>query len=78
MLKSFKPVNKIIDREFMEMFDLKRNKINEQIHILLVPYPAPDSAKNKKEKPPVTKYLCLRYVAEERILNDVLDVFKDA
>jgi hypothetical protein len=24
------------------------------------------------------KYICLRYVLEERILNDVLDVFKDA
>jgi len=24
------------------------------------------------------KYLCMRYVYEERILNDVLDIFKEA
>ena len=30
ILKSFRPVRKIIDREFLEMFDMKRMKLNEQ------------------------------------------------
>jgi hypothetical protein len=29
VLKSFRPMKKLIDKEFLEMFDMKRLKINE-------------------------------------------------
>jgi hypothetical protein len=54
ILKSFRAVNKIVDREFMEMFDMKRTKVNENIHMLLIPFPTvtvngSQSARNNKE-----------------------------
>ena len=38
ILKSFRPVKKLIDREFLEMFDMKRLKLTEMSHLLLIPY----------------------------------------
>lgn len=39
ILKSFRPTKKVIDREFMQLFEMKRMKLNEQTQLLIIPNP---------------------------------------
>jgi hypothetical protein len=75
ILRSYKPIHKVMDREFTEIAQLKRLKLNEQTHILVFPYPAGLSPNQKTDS---SKLLCIKYSLEERVLNEVLDTFRDA
>lgn len=63
-------MKKLMDREFLTLFKIKRFQASEDVHLLLIP-------ENDDEKE-VQKYLCLKFSHEEKILNEVLDIFKDA
>ncbi|CDW81036.1 UNKNOWN [Stylonychia lemnae] len=79
VLKSFRPKVKIFDNNFLDMIEMRRAKINENQQLLLIPYKFMNEAVIKtNNQANLQKYLCLRYVYEERILNDVLDIFKEA
>ncbi len=72
VLFSYRPMKKLIDVEFMKLINMKRYKLSETSNLLLIPLTNHDPMSKQ------AKYICMRYVEEERVLNDVLDVFKDA
>eukprot|EP00347_Sterkiella_histriomuscorum_P014898 403359095 len=75
VLQSFRPKEKLMDRDFMDMIEIKRQKLNEKHHILLIPQQAISNINLKYAK---DRYLCMRYSYEEKVLNEILDTFKDA